>query len=181
MPRPRLGVAALLVPGLLALAAAAAAADTRAVTDEQHRYQLEVPARWQPAGPLPDTGGAAVAGWRDPGSDAALAISRVDYPNPDAWRNRQPFFDEVENGLAAATAGFERLHRRVHRLGRVPAMDLFFRHRGPGDGDEIVLMRFLFFRTYSMTLALSLPAGDYRASRRALAALVDSFQPYFGD
>ncbi|MEM9490192.1 MAG: hypothetical protein AAGC55_13675, partial [Myxococcota bacterium] len=118
-------------------------------------------------------------------SGAVLAISRVNYPNLAAWRSKTmpDYSREVENGLRAAVRDYRRIDQREHRLGRVPALDLAFRHGGERASDErgewVVLMRFLFFRRYSLSLTLTMPADRYRRFRRAHRAVRDSFQPYF--
>lgn len=143
-----------------------------------HQYRIEVPEGWS------GTGASAgepviVSGYRHERSGARLAITRVDYPNPGAWRQKDAFFEEVEDGVREAAPGYTRLHRQRRRLGKVPAMDLFFRRR-TGDGTQVVLLRFLFFRRYTLALALASPARAYRRHGRAHRALVDGFVPYFG-
>ncbi|WP_428264044.1 hypothetical protein [Haliangium sp.] len=119
-----------------------------------------------------------LAGYRHPPSDARLAITRIRYPNLRAWRGEDSFFAEVEAGVAAAAVGLDRFHQRRQRLGRVPALDLGFRGRGP-NGREVLLTRFLFFRRYTLALTMRVPTRGYRRHQRALRALVESFEPSF--
>lgn len=156
-----------------------------------HQYQLDLPVAWSPAAPASGdastsgatagtvTGSSAVLSRHahDAGG-ARLVITRVAYPNPGAWSRKDAFFDQVEHGIRAAAPGCTRLQRRQHRLGRVPAMDVQLRRR-MGHGAEVVHMRFLFFRRYTLTLTLAAPARGYRRHGRAYRALVDSFVPYF--
>jgi hypothetical protein len=169
-----------LVPAVLvALLAAPALADGEAVMRHaEHRFEIELasgPWREVPIGEV-----QPVAGWMNDELGAVLAITRVDYPNADAWRGKDRFFEEVEAGVREHTEGYRRLGRRTHKLGRVPAMDLTFRHQR-GDGHEVVLTRFIFFRTYSLALTVAVPGEAYGERRRQLARLVSSFQPYFAD
>jgi hypothetical protein len=164
---------------LLVLLAAPALADGEAVLRHaEHRFEIELaggPWREVAIGETPP-----VAGWKNDAAGAVLAITRVDYPNADAWRGKARFFEDVEAGLREATRSYRRLDRQRHKLGRVPAMDLTFRHER-GDDDEVVLTRFLFFRTYSLALTIAVPRDAYDDRRRQLSRLVESFKPYFAD
>ena len=141
-----------------------------------HQYQITVTDGWTAASP---GGPPLLAGYRHEDSGGRVVITRADYPNRGAWRQRAAFFEQVEDGLQASTPGYARLHRRQVRLDRVPAMDLVFRRRA-GDQTEVVHMRFLFFRRYTLTLALVAPARVHRRHRRAYRKLVESFVPYLG-
>lgn len=193
----RAGLTVGLVVGLavgLVLATARAAAEDGAARDAiqvaAHQYQLDLPAGWSPASGDAAASDAATTAGTVTGSSAVLSryahdaggarlvITRVAYPNPGAWSRKDAFFDEVEHGIRAAAPGCTRMQRRQHRLGRVPAMDVQFRRR-MGNGAEVVHMRFLFFRRYTLTLTLAAPARGYRRLGRAYRALVDSFVPYF--
>lgn len=169
----------LLPVALLALLAAPALADGEAVLRHaEHRFEIELlggPWREVPIGEV-----QPVAGWMNDEAGAVLAITRVNYPNADAWRGKDRFFADVEAGLRETTEGYRRLGRRTHRLGRVPAMDLTFRHQR-ADGSEVVLTRFIFFRTYSLALTVAVPDDAYGERRDQLARLVRSFKPYFAD
>lgn len=170
---------------LLALAMACAWA-TGARADVQvpaHQFQLAGLDGWIALAPasredIADARGL-LGGYRHPPSGALLAITRVDYPNPRAWRRDHGFFAEVEAGIETASSGYQRFHHRQHRMGRVPTLDLGFRRRA-ARGREVVLMRFLFFRRYTVSLTMTMPARAYRRHQAALRALLDSFAPYFG-
>lgn len=149
--------------------------------DRSHRYELSPPAEWQPVAAPPQ---GVLAGYEHGASRALAAVARVDYPNLDAWRsrNRNAYFAEIEDGIREAVLGYERVSMRGRTLTRldVPVLDLTFRHR-TGDRDEIVLMRFLFFRRYSLSLTIRTPAGEFRSHKRAWEQARTSFQPYIAD
>lgn len=171
------GRALALAASLAAIAAGPAAADVRVAA---HQYQLGALEAWTelPAPERDDAGDARiVAGYRHADSDALVAITRVEVANPRAWRSDEGFFDEVEAGVESASARFERFHERQQRVGAVPALDLGFR-RDTERGREVVLMRFLFFRRYTLALALRAPARSWRRHQRTFRALVESFTPY---
>lgn len=113
------------------------------------------------------------------GWDATLAVSRVEVANFRAWRRKAAFFDEVEAGVEAAYPGYRRTQREQQRLGRVPALDLAYRERG--GQRRLLRLRFLFFRRYTLALALRMPARTHARHERRLQALVDSFAPFFGE
>lgn len=148
-----------------------------------HQFQLSGLDGWialVPASREDITGARGLlGGYRHPPSGAVLAVTRVDYPNRRAWRRDQGFFAEVEAGVETASTGYRRFHRRQHRIGRVPALDLGFRRRTE-QGREVVLMRFLFFRRYTVSLTVTAPARAYRRHQGALRPLLDGFTPYFG-
>jgi hypothetical protein len=97
-------------------------------------------------------------------------ISRSDFANRRAWRKDARFFREVERGFASATEGYKRTGKKQHKLGRIPVLDLDFRHGEKRAGQA----RFLFFRRYTVMLVLS------GSSKRAMKPIRDSFVPYFG-
>lgn len=143
------------------------------VRDAENRYELHVPDDWQSLAIVD-----ALLGAQAPDGAARLVVTRVDHPNRAAWRSERTFFSQVERGVARAADGYRRLHRRRGRLGRVPHLDLRFRRR-TADGREVVAMRFLFFRRYSLILTVSTEADRARRQRRTVRRLVRSFVPYF--
>ncbi len=134
-----------------------------------------------PPRPRASVGSARILGrYRHPPSGAYFALTRTDYPNPRAWRrNNEAFMAEVESGVVEQAKGFRPLYRRSQRLGRVPSLDLGFRQRSPR-GREVVLIRFLFFRRYTLSLALRVPAKSYRRYGSQHRSLMSGFVPYFG-
>lgn len=169
----------------LALTSVAAAAPAP-VVNEEHRFELAVGDGWdvQAVDGVSydrEAGTGLVARWSADGGARVLVVSRVDGPGSDAWRGEESFFDGVEAGVQRSAPGYRRLKRKVHKLGRVPALDLWFRYDGADGRAVAVAMRFLFFRSYALTLAVDVPADDLRAHRRAVRKLVESFKPYFKD
>jgi len=177
----------LAMVGMLALASALmigqAVGDVRVA---EHQFQIDEPASsdgWREL-PASERGDAAdvliVAGYHHAGSGAVLAITRMAIANPRAWDDDDDdFFAEVEAGIESTSARYQRFHRRQQRVNKVPALDLGFR-RDSERGREVVLMRFLFFRRYTLALALRVPAPAHRRHERAFRALLESFAPYLG-
>lgn len=174
---------AALLPMLAMLAAAGSAGLARAnVRVSAHQFQHADLDGWRElpvTGRQDDTATALVVAGHRHATGALLAITRMNVPNQRAWRQDDDFFAEVEAGVERASAGYDRFHRKQHRVGSVPALDLAFRQRSPR-GREIVLMRFLFFRRYTLAFALRAPAAAYRRHDRPWRALHESFTPTSG-
>jgi len=161
---------------VLAIAADAAVADTyRSETDY---FQLELGESVKRVATVAATGEATTLVATFAGKGLHAAITRVAFPNPRAWRRDAEFFLEVEAGLSKSTAGYRLLSRKQHKLGRVPALDLRFRRELDGKA-QTVHARFLFFRTFSITLMVGVNDGVPRAAQRTALALTQSFKPYF--
>lgn len=181
MPRARAALPGLALLALVATgpAAAPAAADVRV---SAHQFQHTDLGGWSAlsvTGHRDDAGTAEIVAAHRHATGALLAITRMNVPNQRAWRSDDDFFAEVESGVERASAGYDRFHRKQHRVGSVPALDLAFRQRGPR-GREVVLMRFLFFRRYTLAFALRAPASAYRRHDRTWRALCESFAPISG-
>ncbi len=166
---------------LLLVLAVAPTARAEVTTDKTHRFQLDLDDGWREV-PAPTDSHTPLVGFEHRKRRALMAVSRVEYPNLDAWRRRtrKAYYSEIEKGIKTSVDGYKRLRQNTTRLGRVPALDLTFRHRDK-DGERVVFMRFLFFRTYSLSLSLSLPYRQYRRHKRRLRTVLHSFKPYFGD
>jgi hypothetical protein len=178
-------IAAIMATAMTAIMAtgmvAQAVADVRVA---EHQFELGALDGWSelPGRERGDAGNLLddviiVAGYRHAGSGALLAITRMNLANPRAWRDDGDFFAEVEAGIESTSARYQRFHRRQQRVDKVPALDLGFR-RDTERGREVVLMRFLFFRRYTLALALRVPAPAHRRHERAFRTLVTSFAPY---
>lgn len=149
--------------------AAATAAPANQIEDAEHYFRLAVPDDWQPVTASPG-GEEILLAYRQPDGPGLLAVTRAAYPNRRAWRRDQTFFDQVEAGFVAA--GMHRDRRKIRRLGRVPAMDLEL-----SDPHGRVAVRILFFRTFSLILAIR--TDRHRRSRRAARTVLAGFEPYF--
>ena len=134
--------------------------------------ELRLDAAWQPVALPPGTAEPPVGAWRHP-TGAVLVVTRAAAPNPDAWRvkTRPAHADEVEAGTRDAAPDYRRRTRSVHDVRGVPAMDLSFR-RGRGASAEVVAMRFVFFRTHTMTAAVAVPEARWRKAQRAAEAAI---------
>jgi hypothetical protein len=170
---------ALTLAGVLAAAllVGPAAAEVR-VAEHQFRHADLDGWSEQPVRDRGDAGNVLiVAGHRHARSGAVLAITRMNLVSPRARDLEDAFFADVEAGIESASARYQRFHRRQQRVDRVPALDLGFRRDTDG-GREVVLMRFLFFRRYTVALAVRVPDRAYRRHGRALRKLIESFEPY---
>jgi hypothetical protein len=125
------------------------------------KAQLEVPDAWTKL----SIDGVAVAYRQE--TRAALAVTRTDAPNPDAWssdrKTREAYADAIERGLARGIPGYKRTRRTLDKVSSVPVLDL----EATRDGGAIVIARVLLFHTYALTLAIEVPAkGDVAVARR---------------
>lgn len=159
---------------------AACPAHARADTsiDKKHRYRISLGTGWRPK-TVAGSSLAPLIGYEHKPSRALLAISRINYPNLDAWRKktREAYLDQVVEGVEASVKEFRRMARRSLMLGEVPALDLVFQHQTVS-GREVVLMRFLFFRRYVLALAVTVPGRAYEHHKRDLREAHESFEPY---
>jgi hypothetical protein len=134
--------------------------------------EITVPATWA-AAPIPEVAARPVAAYESP-AGARVVITRAGAHNPEAWseRRRTKYADQVEAGVTGATEGYQRKRRAIQKVNGVPVMDLEL-SRVVGGKREDVVMRFVFFRTYTLTVAAVAPGKD----RAAVAAIVKSFGP----
>jgi hypothetical protein len=134
--------------------------------------EITVPASWTPT-PIPEVAARPVAAYESP-AGARVVITRAGAHNPEAWseRRRTKYADQVEAGVTAATEGYQRKRRAIQKVNGVPVMDLEL-SRVVGGKREDVVLRFVFFRTYTLTVAAVAPGKD----RAAVAAIVKSFGP----
>lgn len=167
---------------VMLLAAPAYADGTREVDkadDKKMRFKLRLGSGWTVL-PQPDDARTPLAGYRHRGYDALIAINRVDYPNIPAWRTkeRDAYFDEIERGIRATVTDYKRLGQDRGRLRNIPFYQVTFRHRSD-DGRRMVLMRFIFYRRYSVSMSLDVPARSYRKNKKALQKIRDTFAPLY--
>ncbi|MBT8495457.1 MAG: hypothetical protein KJO07_20580 [Deltaproteobacteria bacterium] len=166
---------ALAVTAALLIAATSQAETFRSA---KNYVQLELPEQVASGAPavVAKDGTTLVASFHGPSLHAA--ITRIGVPNRRAWRKDESYFKEVERGLAKTTPGYRRRRLKRHKLGKVPALDLVFDRR-TDDGRERVYARFLFFRTFSITLMVGTRAGSPRLAHRRARQLQKTFKPYF--
>lgn len=172
--------AATLVAALaLSLAAPRAAQAQVELEDSSNYFTLSLPVGWQAATPVAGTE-SIITAFVAPGSERELAVTRVDYPNRAAGRDPSTFFAQVEAGLQRSSPGYTRLARKQRRFAHVRVLDLTFRHSPAQRDAEVMAIRFLFFRTFSLSLAVAGKASRYRRQRRSTQAILASFRPHLG-
>ena len=161
---------------LILLVAASATAEP--FRSERNYLEVELIPELKPAATPVETGAGTVVVATFLGPKLRAAITRINAPNRRAWRKDAAFFREVEAGLAKSSQGYKRRTRRQHKLGKVPALDIDF-ERTHEQATERVYSRFLFFRTFSVTLMIAVPKRAPRSLRRRVAKMRASFRPYF--
>ena len=121
--------------------------------------------------------------------DVVLVVSRGDASNPRAWskRRRPSLLAEVEAGLAAAASKYRKIGKgRDFFAAGVPAFDFELERDVPVTSDdgiatkhrrERVVVRFLFFRTYTLVLTIAGPPKAVRAARGESDRVRASFSP----
>lgn len=188
---PSVALAAVLVVALPAplLAEPTELADTPATLTLDDRWRaVEPAAQYPPTLPADQLGPARwVAAFRRPDRrarrgdkpGAALVVVRFDAPNQVMWRKstRRAALETLEEALgvscaaAAAASRCAKLgDRKELMLGQVPAAQWRARAR-----DRTVLVRMLFFRTYTLTAMAEVPRGSRELA--AARAAIESFAP----
>lgn len=137
-------------------------ADTPADLVVARGWALDPAARSQP----PDV----LATLRGPGGLHAT-VARLATPNPRAWRadKRDAYLAEVIEGFAAHASGRVVVSRPA---GPVPTLDLDFFRASPR---ELVRVRVLLFRTYTLAMVIAGPSSAARAQASAISALRGGF------
>jgi hypothetical protein len=169
-----LALAALGVAVGAGLSASARAGELR---DEQNHFRLTLDEGWTRVelAAVPD---GPIAGYRHDGHEATLAVSRVDVPNPAAWKGDKAFFREVEDGVAATTPGYKRVRSKQRSVDGVPVLDLVFTRDGAdGTARETTGLRLVFFRTFSLSAAVSAPTSAWKQHDKALTAAYTGLIP----
>lgn len=125
--------------------------------------RLELPDQWQKV-----ESAAVVAMFKHP-AGAVLAVTRADVGNPDAWKDdakvKQAYADAIERGIRGRIPGYKRRQRKLGDEHGIPALDL----EATRDSGATVIVRVLLFRTYSMSLAIEVPAKGDIAIARSIA------------
>lgn len=157
---------------LLASAATTAAADDTPIDLPDTPAEITVPANWTTSA-IPEVRAKPVVAYESP-AGGHVVITRAGAYNPQAWieRTRTKYCDEVETGVSAATDGYQRKKRSIQKVNGVPVMDLELTRDVDGKREDVT-MRFVFFRTYTLTMAAVGPAKD----KAAISAIAKSFGP----
>ena len=167
----------LVVVAIALVAGAAVAGPPERVIDlPETPAEIVLPTGWTEL-PLPEVANKPVAAYRSP-AGVSVVITRAGLHNPEAWseRKRGAYVDQVEAGVSAAADGYQRKKRTILKVQGVPAADLELSRKVDGARED-VLMRFLFFRTYTLTLAATGSREQLRKDRTALEAVVRRFGP----
>jgi hypothetical protein len=156
---------------LVLLGSASAAAD-KPIDLPDTPAEITLPPTWTET-PIPDVTARPVVAYESP-AGAHVVITRAGAHNPLAWseRSRPKYADQVEAGVTAATDGYIRKRRTIQKVNGVPVMDLELSRKVAGVREDVV-MRFVFFRTYTLTLAAVMSRKD----RPAVDAIAKSFGP----
>ena len=119
--------------------------------------------------------GAPIAMFAGP-DGIRVAIARASAGNPRAWirSKRDGFLAEVVTGMAALASGTVAQTRPALAI---PALDLGFTRRSPTD---VVRLRALFFRTYTLLLTVGGRAAAMRTHAAEVERLRSSFAPPAG-
>jgi hypothetical protein len=165
--------AAVVVAALAALAALAAPAAADGPIDlPETPAEITIPDSWRTS-EIPEVRSRPVVAYESAGG-ALVVITRAGAYNPQAWaeRTRAKYCDEVERGVSDATNKYQRRRRSIQKVNGVPTMDLEISREVDGVKEDVV-MRFVFFRTYTLTLAAVGPSKE----RSTLQSIAKSFGP----
>jgi hypothetical protein len=107
-----------------------------------------------------------------------MSLSRIGFPSLAAWRKneRKAFIESVVEGARDSAKDFRKKAQKSQRVGGVPALDPHFTRTGD-QGPELVWMRFLFYRRYSIVASSSTPAAASREQRRKAIDFTRSLKP----
>ena len=165
----------LLLPvlvGISLLATPALAEKKASHRDTAYRYSLSAPDSFR------FTKGESLLGsYAGPGK-VRMSLSRIGFPALGAWRRseRQAFVETVVAGARDATTEFRIKAKQSQRVEGVPALDLHFSRKG-AQGPELVWMRFLFYRRYSIVASASTPGAASQGQRRRAQDFTRSLAP----
>jgi hypothetical protein len=169
----RIALAAAIAVGAAGTAAADASSTAAPLDLPDTPAELTLPAGWQPLALPPTAAVPPLGAWHHP-SGATLVVTRAAAPNPDAWREktRAAHAEEVEAGTRAAVPRYQRRERRLLEVAGVPALELSFRRAvgAAGKEREVVSIRFLFFRTHTVSVAIAVPEARWRKARAVTKA-----------
>ncbi len=152
---------------LTSLAAAAPAV----VSDDDSRWQLDLPDGWT-AAELPEViEGKALAAWSS--AHGRLAVVRLRGNTDAASDPKSSYVAGVEEGVAKESPGYRRLAATQRKLGKkkkLPAYDLWFR-----TGAGVRGIRFIFMKNYTMLATIDVPGATQVGPESK--KIIESFAP----
>ncbi|HEV8321003.1 MAG TPA: hypothetical protein VG389_05270 [Myxococcota bacterium] len=174
-------LSALLVLAAGAAGAAVAPAEGAVVKNTAQGFQVFVPAGFEPTPhPMPyGEGGRTMGGvamWHQT-PNRYLIVMRRDADTAALLRKSTAAFDELERGVSSTVTNYEAIHRNVTTLGKVLAVDLWFKHGAP-DAKLIMGMRFLVFEGHALYMGIDVPADGFVARKAEMEKVVESFVPW---
>jgi hypothetical protein len=136
--------------------------------DDDVALRLDLPDGWKPEEPPSLATGRALAAYAADGRHAVVA--RLHANTDGAYHAPARYLAGVEDGVQKETPGYRRLERKVRKLGRRPALDLWYAAE-----DGVHGARFVFFHGLVVLLRVDLPEAHTvdAAARR----LVEGFGP----
>ena len=148
--RTRLCFLVVLVFVAASQAPPAQAQEQRVHRDTKQHYEIRVPESF-----VFRTAGDLLGSYQG-SQPTTMSISRISYPSLPAWRKKQKdeFIDQVISGARQSVKGYRQNSKKSHRVGGVPTLDFHF-SRGLKGSQELVWMRFLFFRRYALVASAS--------------------------
>jgi hypothetical protein len=146
------------------LASPAHGDDTGEHSDTKNRYTIRAPE------PFVFAAKGELLGRYQGERNMKMSVSRISYPSLPAWRKdqREAFVDQLVSGARKSTRGYRHKSQKAHRIGGVPGLDLHFARTG-SDGQELVWMRFLFFRRYVIVASASTSSRSEHKRAKAFA------------
>ncbi len=151
------------------LASTAYAEPTSTKTDPGKRITVEAPASFQF-----DASEGRLASFQN--GDLRLSLSRIEYPALSAWRKnqREDYWEQIVEGARQAVPGYRHKAKSYQRVGGVPSLDLHFARAG----GELVWMRLLFFRKFTIVATAATPPSAQRKYKKRARAFTRSLRPY---
>jgi len=157
---------------VVALFAASAGAAPVTVSDDDLRWQLDLPDHWSTA-ELPEVdAGRPLASFASGGR--RLVVLRIRGNTDGAFDGKASFFAGLEDGVRRELGDYVRVSAKTRKVGKkkLPAYDLWYR---TGDGTRGA--RFIFLRNYCILATIDLP-GEKPVPKDA-RRILESLQPAF--
>ncbi len=163
-------LASLILASLVCLLASSAYAEpTTTKTDPGKRITVNAPASFQF-----DASEGRIASFQD--GDIRLSLSRIQYPALAAWRKNQrdDYWEQIVEGARQTVPGYRHKAKSYQRVEGVPSLDLHFARAG----GELVWMRLLFFRKFTIVATAATPESAQRTYKKQARAFARSLRPY---